>query len=325
MWFSLCENYIPCPMVTTIDCEYVMPNVAAAYLLHCGDKVCFIDNNTNHAVPLLLAALKENGFTPEDVAYIIITHVHLDHAGGTGLLLQHCPKATVIAHPRAAPHVIDPSRLVQSAQSVYGEAEFEKLYGTIQGVPESRVYVPADNEVMKVGDTELTFIYTRGHANHHFVILDRKTNSIFTGDSFGIAYPMLQTGSKTFLFASTSPTDFDAAEARLTYDKIVATGAKQAYPTHFGVFTDLEAGRAMLSEHMTQIEKIYDALKTGETDGAEPYAFAFKAIQDWFVTQLADRGITLTATEQSMLGLDIDLNAQGLVFAAARARKKGAK
>ncbi|WP_041949049.1 MBL fold metallo-hydrolase [Turneriella parva] len=312
-------------MTTTIDCEYVMPKVAAAYLLHCGDKACFIDNNTNHAVPLLLAALKDNGFKPDDVAYIIITHVHLDHAGATGLLLEHCPKATVIAHPRAAPHVIDPSRLVQSAQSVYGEAEFKKLYGTIQPVPESRVYIPADGEVMQVGDTELQFIYTRGHANHHFVILDRKTNSIFTGDSFGIAYPMLQHGSRPFLFASTSPTDFDAAEARASYAKIVATGAAQAYPTHFGVWSDLRAGHAMLSEHMTQIEKIFEALKSGDTGSAEPYAFARSAIEAWFAGQLAERGINLTAAEQQMLGLDIDLNAQGLVFAAARARKKAAK
>lgn len=312
-------------MVTTIDCEYVMPNVAAAYLLHCGEKACFIDNNTNHAVPLLLKALKENAFKPEDVAYIIITHVHLDHAGATGLLLQHCPNATVVAHPRAAPHVIDPSRLVQSAQSVYGEAEFQKLYGEIQAVPESRVYIPADGEVLKVGDTELQFIYTRGHANHHFVILDRKTNSIFTGDSFGIAYPMLQHGNRPFLFASTSPTDFDAAEARLTYDKIVATGAARAYPTHFGAWSDLPAGHAMLSEHMTQIEKIYDALKTANTDSAEPYAYARSAIETWFAGQLSERGITLTSTEQQMLGMDIDLNAQGLVFAAARARKKASK
>lgn len=312
-------------MVTTIDCEYVMPNVAAAYLLHCGEKACFIDNNTNHAVPLLLKALKENAFKPEDVAFIIITHVHLDHAGATGLLLQHCPNATVVAHPRAAPHVIDPSRLVQSAQSVYGEAEFQKLYGEIQAVPESRVYIPADGEVLKVGDTELQFIYTRGHANHHFVILDRKTNSIFTGDSFGIAYPMLQHGNRPFLFASTSPTDFDAAEARLTYDKIVATGAARAYPTHFGAWSDLPAGHKMLSEHMTQIEKIYDALKTASTGSAEPYAYARSAIETWFAGQLSERGITLASTEQQMLGMDIDLNAQGLVFAAARARKKASK
>jgi glyoxylase-like metal-dependent hydrolase (beta-lactamase superfamily II) len=312
-------------MVTTIDCEYVMPNVAAAYLLHCGDKACFIDNNTNHAVPLLLKALKDNAFKPEEVAYIIITHVHLDHAGATGLLLQHCPNATVVAHPRAAPHVIDPSRLVQSAQSVYGEAEFQKLYGEIQAVPESRVYIPADGEVLNVGDTELQFIYTRGHANHHFVILDRKTNSIFTGDSFGIAYPMLQHGKRPFLFASTSPTDFDAAEARLTYDKIVATGAARAYPTHFGVWSDLPAGHAMLSEHMTQIETIYDALKTGNTGSAEPYAYARSAIETWFADQLTERGIQLSSTEQHMLGMDIDLNAQGLAFAAARARKKAAK
>ncbi len=309
-------------MVTTIDCHYVMPQVAAAYLLHCGEKVCFVDNNTNHAVPHLLKALDDAGYTTDDVAHIIITHVHLDHAGATGLLLSHCPNATVVAHPRAAPHVIDPARLVQSARSVYGDAEFQKLYGDIKPVPESRVYVPADGEVMPVGDTELKFIYTRGHANHHFVIHDRKTNSVFTGDSFGIAYPMLQRGSRPFLFASTSPTDFDAAEARISYDKIIATGATQAYPTHFGVWSDMRAGHAMLSEHMAQIEQIFGALKNGKTGGKEPYAFARAAIEAWFASELTARGITLTEPERQMLEMDIDLNAQGLAFAAARARKK---
>lgn len=312
-------------MVTTIDCNYVMPQVAAAYLLHCGDKACFIDNNTNHAVPDLLKALKDAGYTTADVAHIIITHVHLDHAGATGLLLSQCPNATVVAHPRAAPHLIDPSRLVQSARSVYGETEFRKLYGDIQSVPDSRVYVPSDSEILAVGDTELQFIYSRGHANHHFVILDRKTNSIFTGDSFGIAYPMLQRGSRPFLFASTSPTDFDSNEARLSYDKIVATGAARAYPTHFGVWNDMHLGHSLLNEHMTQIEKIYDSLKRGDLAGAEPHSFARAAIEGWFSGQLASRGITLSEVEGKMLEMDIDLNAQGLVFAAARARKKASQ
>jgi glyoxylase-like metal-dependent hydrolase (beta-lactamase superfamily II) len=309
-------------MVTTIDCNYVMPQIAAAYLLHCGGKACFIDNNTNNAVPDLLNALENAGYATTDVAHIIITHVHLDHAGATGFLLAHCPNATVIAHPRAAPHLIDPTRLVQSAQSVYGEIEFRKLYGEIQPVPHNRVYIPADGEILAVGDTELQFIYTRGHANHHFVILDRNTNSVFTGDSFGIAYPMLQRGDKPFMFASTSPTDFDAVEARISFDKIVATGAARAYPTHFGVWNDMRLGHTMLNEHLSQIEKLYDSLKRNDLAGAEPYPFARAGIEAWFSGQMTSRGITLSEMESKMLEMDIDLNAQGLVFAAARARKK---
>ncbi len=311
--------------IVTIDCNYVLPQVAAAYLLRAGDKACFIDNNTNYAVPALLAALKENNYKPEDVSHIIITHVHLDHAGATGLLLSHCPNAVVVAHPRAAPHVIDPTRLVESACSVYGAEKFHKLYGEILPVPESRVYIPADGEVMHIGDRDLEFIYTRGHANHHFVILDKKSQSIFTGDSFGIAYPLLQHGSHAFLFPSTSPTDFDAAEARISYDKILATGAARAYPTHFGAWTDMAGGHRMLTTALDEIEAIFTPLRDGELTGDDAYKFAFAGFQKFFNRELTERGIHLSKEEQGILGMDIDLNAQGIAFAAQRARKKGAK
>lgn len=310
-------------MVTTIDCNYVMPKVAAAYLLHCGDRACFIDNNTNHAVPSLIASLAQAGYAPEQVEYIIITHVHLDHAGGTGLLLQKCPNAKVVAHPRAAPHLIDPSRLVRSAQGVYGEENFRRLYGEIIPVPEDRVVIPADGETLAVGDSELTFIYTRGHANHHFVIVDKKTKSVFTGDAFGLAYPMLQGGAYPFLFPSTSPTDFDAAEARISYDKILNCGAEKAYPTHFGVWNDLPAGHKMLHEYINYAEQIFDTLaKAPHNTPEDDYQTAYSAYREFFSRELDARGIQLSSDEEKILAMDLDLNAQGVAFAAQRARKK---
>lgn len=310
-------------MVTTIDCHYVKEKIAAAYLLHCGDKACFIDNNTNYAVPAIMQALATTKYKPEQVEYIIITHVHLDHAGGTGLLLKECPNAKVVAHPRAAPHIIDPSRLVKSAQSVYGEENFRKLYGTIVPVPAERVLIPADGETLTVGDTELKFIYTRGHANHHFVIVDKKTKSVFTGDSFGIAYPMLQRGSTPFLFPSTSPTDFDAAEARKSFDLILHSGATQAYPTHFGVFNDLAGGHKMLNEYMNEVEQLFNRLVAAPANTPDvDYQLAHDAWRNLFERELAQRGINLSAEQYTMLELDIDLNAQGIAFAAQRARKK---
>ena len=312
-------------MVTTIDCNYIRPQVAAAYLLHCGDTACFIDNNTNHCVPNLLKALTPAGYKAEQVEFIIITHVHLDHAGGTGLLLQHCPNAKVVAHPRAAPHIIDPSRLIKSAMAVYGEQKFRSLYGEIIPVPEERVLVPADGETLKVGDTELTFIYTRGHANHHFVIVDKKTKSVFTGDSFGLAYPMLQGGAYPFLFPSTSPTDFDAAEARLSYDKILNCGAERAYPTHFGVWSDIPAGHKMLHEYINYSEQIFNTLVASPANSPETdYKIAYDTYKRLLDQELSARGIMLNADEAKILEMDLDLNAQGVAYAAQRARKKGA-
>ncbi len=310
-------------MVTTIDCHYVRENIAAAYLLHCGTKACFIDNNTNYAVPSLIKALAGAGYKPEDVEFIVITHVHLDHAGGTGLLLKACPNAKVIAHPRAAPHLIDPSRLVKSAQAVYGEKKFHDLYGSLESVPAERVITPTDGERLAVGDTELTFIYTRGHANHHFVIVDKKTQSVFTGDSFGIAYPMLQRGTKPFLFPSTSPTDFDAQEALKSLELVLASGAKQAYPTHFGVWKDMQAGADMLSGYLKEAQLLFDTLVAAKDNTPEEdYKVAFGMWRSLFDRELAARGVVLTEDENKMLQLDLDLNAQGVAFAAERARKK---
>src|SRR4051812_2894369 len=113
--------------VTTIDCNYLAPEFAASYLLHQDGQAAFVDNNTAHAVPLLLAQLRREGLAPEQVAYVIITHVHLDHAGGTSVLMKACPNATLLAHPRATKHIIDPAKLVASARKVYGDALFEKL------------------------------------------------------------------------------------------------------------------------------------------------------------------------------------------------------
>lgn len=306
--------------IITIDCNYIMPQVAAAYLIKAGDKACFIDNNTNNAVPALLTALKDAGYEPEQVSHIIITHVHLDHAGATGLLLSHCPNAVVVAHPRAAPHIIDPSRLIASARSVYGDEAFNRMYGDLLPVPEARVVIPADGEIISIGDKQFEFIYTRGHANHHFVIFEKTTKSIFTGDSFGIAYPMLQHGSTPFYFPTTTPTDFDAAESRASYRRILETGATQVYPTHFGIVKDIRAAHDMLQQYMNETETIFQQVSQANEDTA--YATARAGFDTFFARELQSRGIKLSDKEQEVLTMDIDLNAQGIVFAAARAKKK---
>ncbi|EJP18291.1 metallo-beta-lactamase domain protein [Leptospira interrogans str. FPW2026] len=100
------------PGLYTIDCDYISPGIACAYLIVENGEAAFVENNTNHSIPILLEELQKVGRKPEDVKYIIITHVHLDHAGGTGLLAKYCPNATILAHPKAAKHLINPERLI---------------------------------------------------------------------------------------------------------------------------------------------------------------------------------------------------------------------
>ncbi|QOC22735.1 MBL fold metallo-hydrolase [Wenzhouxiangella sp. AB-CW3] len=309
--------------IHTIDTHYLgLPEVAAAYLIIDGDRAAFVDNNTNEAVPLLLAALADQGLAPEQVEYLIITHVHLDHAGGTSALARACPNATVVAHPRAAPHVIDPSKLVASASAVYGQAEFERLYGQIEPVAADRVQVMEDEETLQLGSRELRFLHTRGHANHHFCIVDSASGAIFSGDAFGLVYPALQ-GEGTFAFPSTSPTDFEPELARESIRRLVAEQPSCIFPTHFGAVTDIEVAAGQLLRHLEFAERLRDDAENSDQPDEALEAYCRARLADYFAGLLDGMGsLGRDPNIWSHLKLDIDLNAQGIAFAASKRRRK---
>lgn len=301
----------------TIDCHYLGPQFAASYLLVEGDEAAFVDDNTTHAVPTLLAALHARKLGPDAVRWVIVTHVHLDHAGGSSALMKACPNATLLAHPRAAPHLIDPSKLVASARKVYGDAEFDRLYGTIEPVPAGRVRVMQDGETLAWGGRTLTFLHTRGHANHHFCLHDSASGAVFTGDSFGLRYPALQRGG-LFVFPSTSPTDFDPDEARRSVDRIAAL-ATAVYPTHFGEVRDVAEAARQLRTHLDFSASLLDRAITSALAGDELTSFCRDELRAHYAPEFKARGLDAAAT-QRLLDLDLDLNAQGIAFVAARRR-----
>jgi glyoxylase-like metal-dependent hydrolase (beta-lactamase superfamily II) len=307
--------------IQTIDCHYHTNEFAAAYLMLEEEEALFVDNNTNSAIPYLLSALSANRISKEKVRYLIITHIHLDHAGATSRLVQEFPNATVLAHPKAAPHVINPKRIIESASMVYGKENFIKMYGEILEVPGERVRIMQDGEVLRFGSRDLTFTYTRGHANHHFVILDSKTNSIFTGDSFGISYPSLRQGTSPFLFPSTTPTDFHADEARLSIEKIIKTGADKAYLTHFDSWTDMKSGAEQMLFGIDRMELILNELIQSNKSEVELQGLCENKIMQFYEEEFTKRSIPFSILD--LLKPDASINAQGLVFAANRAKKKG--
>jgi glyoxylase-like metal-dependent hydrolase (beta-lactamase superfamily II) len=309
--------------IHTIDCHYLdLSEFAAAYLLIEGERAAFIDNNTNLAVPRLLSALADRGVEPAQVEYLIITHVHLDHAGGTSALAEACPNATVLAHPRAAPHVIDPARLVRSASAVYGEQEFRRLYGDIRPVAESRVRIMQDEEQLVFGSRMLRFLHTRGHANHHFCVADSATGALFTGDAFGLIYPVLQ-GDGTFALPSTSPTDFEPALARDAVRRILAERPSCVYPTHFGAVMDLEGAAGQLLRHLDFAESLLEEAVASDLPDDALEAACRPRIRDYLQGLLDARGsLGAEPGTWEWLRLDIDLNAQGIAFSAAKRRRK---
>ncbi len=177
---------------TTIDAD-VTPRFTACYLRMAkvgNDVECaFNEAHTAHALPRLLSALAQNELAPEQVRYVVVTHAHLDHAAGASALLAACPKATLLAHPRAAKNLIDPEKLIAGAKAVYGEARFAELYGTIDPIPAARVRTLADGESFELGGERLTAWHTYGHAFHHFIVDDPATSTVYGGDTFGLVYP----------------------------------------------------------------------------------------------------------------------------------------
>ncbi|MEM9533929.1 MAG: MBL fold metallo-hydrolase [Pseudomonadota bacterium] len=308
--------------ILTIDGNYDgRADMAAAYLLVDSGEGAFIDNVTSHAVPQMLEALTLAGLRPEDVRYLIITHVHLDHAGGTSSLLQRCPNAQVIAHPRAAPHVIDPARLLKSARQVYGDEAFDRVYGQIDPVPEARVRSMEDGETLVLGSRTLTFHHTRGHANHHFCIADSGSGSVFTGDAFGVHYPPLQEKG-VFAFPSTSPTDFDGPLARESIRRLVDLKPTVIYPTHFGALGDVEERANQMIRHLEFSEQLMLEAQASDVEDEGLAGYCDTALQAYFQDYLAERGLGDDARYRELMAMDLELNAQGLAFVAAKRRRK---
>ncbi|MCO4768423.1 MAG: MBL fold metallo-hydrolase [Deltaproteobacteria bacterium] len=307
--------------VHTIDCHYAdLPKVAAAYLLVDGDEAAFVETCTSRSLPHLLGALADAGLTREQVRYVVITHIHLDHAGGAGALMAACPNATLLAHPKAAPHAVDPSRIVAGATTVYGDQRFAELYGEVTPIAAPRVRALEDEAEVPFGRGVLRFLHTRGHANHHFVVVAPNADAVFTGDAFGIQYPRLQSHG-VFAFPSTSPTDFDAAAAHEAVDRIVGTGMGRAFPTHFGEQRELDAIAAQLHSLLDEHSAILEEADAADLQGPALDSFCQERVAAVFRDHVEHAGLT-GHPGTALLELDIDLNAQGISFALAKRRYK---
>ncbi|MCC7103216.1 MAG: MBL fold metallo-hydrolase [Fimbriimonadaceae bacterium] len=230
---------------TLIDTGLYGPGRTAAYLILQDSGATIFDTGARSSLPSILARLDEVGVEATDVSRIVLSHVHLDHAGGAGALMMACPNATLIVHPRGARHMIDPSKLDLSSRLVYGDEVFEEMFGSLMPVPAERVKTVEDGE--EIG--AFKFFDSPGHAYHHLVMLDQASGELFAGDAFGLAYPEFKFG-----LPSTSPTQFDPEAALTTYDKIIELAPTQILIAHFGpirnIATQLDDVRNGIEQHV---------------------------------------------------------------------------
>src|SRR5678815_4530671 len=229
------------------------PRYDAAYLLVENGRAAFIDTGTNHAVPRLLAALDAAGLAPEAVDLVIPTHVHLDHAGGAGLLMQHLPRARLVVHPRGARHLIEPAQLVAGATAVYGREEMDRSYGTLVGVAADRVIQTADGMTLELAGRPLLFLDTPGHAMHHHCIWDERTRSFFTGDTFGLSHREHATARGAWIMPTTPPVQFQPEALRRSIERLLTFSPQRMLLTHYGAVEDVPRLAALF---LAQLEEM---------------------------------------------------------------------
>jgi glyoxylase-like metal-dependent hydrolase (beta-lactamase superfamily II) len=173
------------PDLFLIDHEFQgVPGTIVSYLLTDGDDLTLIETGPATTMDTLLAGVRAAGFDPDQITRLIVTHIHLDHAGGAGSLIQRLPRARLFVHRVGAPHMVDPSKLLSSATRIF-EEDMERLWGEILPVPEDRVVVLDDEATLRVGDRVLEALHTPGHASHHLAFHDAERGVIFTGDVAG--------------------------------------------------------------------------------------------------------------------------------------------
>ncbi len=295
--------------IYAVDTAYVRPRFDASHLIVENGRAAFVDVGINSSVPLLHDALRHVEVDPANVDFLFVTHAHLDHAGGAGLLLESLPNATVVAHPRAAPHLIDPDKLIKGTIAVYGEARYREIYGDIRPLPEDRVVVTEDMQSFDLSGRHLECFYTEGHARHHYCLWDGVADAVFTGDSFGVSYRELDTDNGPFIFPTTTPIDFDPVQAHLAIERILAYDPGCVYLTHFSRVADLTRLAAAMHDGIDALVEI--ALE--HADDADRTGKIAAALFAWFAERLAAHGFDGDeAAVKDVVGFDVELNTMGL-------------
>ena len=298
--------------IYAFDSGYIRPQLAAIHLIVEHGRVAVVDTASNACLPRALEALQILGLSPASVDYVFLTHVHLDHAGGAGAMMQAFPEARLVVHPRGAPHMANPARLFAAVQAVYGADEAHRLYGELLPVPADRILAAGDGYTFDLAGRTLTCLETPGHARHHLCLHDPRSGCLFTGDIFGLSFRELDVDGRPSVIPTTTPTQFEPAVMHASVDRILACQPRALYLTHFAQVTDVARLGAdlhrLIDAHLAVAERERDA-------GPERGARILTGLWALMDAEAARQGWRLSADQwREVLRMDIELNAQGLDY-----------
>jgi glyoxylase-like metal-dependent hydrolase (beta-lactamase superfamily II) len=220
--------------------------VTSAYLLT-ADEPAIVETGPTTSVDAVTEGLTALGLGPSDLAHVVVTHIHLDHAGGAGVLIHRFPRATVWVHDRGAPHLADPARLVASATRLYGPDRLAALFGPVEPVPAGRIRSVGEGDVIRLGNRSLGVMYTPGHASHHVALVDADDGRVFTGDALGIHLPDVGV-----LRPATPPPDIDVEASVDSIRRIRDRARGGLLLSHFGPVAEVEELCNLASARLTE-------------------------------------------------------------------------
>jgi glyoxylase-like metal-dependent hydrolase (beta-lactamase superfamily II) len=305
--------------IAAVDSGYYRPNLDAIHVIVERGRAAIVDTGTSHSVPGLLAALEALDVDRDAVDYILVTHIHLDHAGGAGQLARALPRTPIVVHPRGARHLVDPGKLVASTQAVYGEEEFRRLYGEVLPVPAERLIEAPDGFRLSLAGRELVFLDTPGHARHHYCIYDARSRSVFTGDTFGISYREFDGEGTEFIFPTSTPAQFDPDAAHVSIDRLASLEPRHAFITHYSRVSHVARHAATLHRLLEEYRRLAEQARSA---GPARHRVLTEGLRELLLEEAQASGSPLPEeTAAQLLAMDIELNAQGIeVWMDAKAK-----
>lgn len=286
-----------------------IPSRTGTYVIN-EPELTLVEIGPSPSVKYIKKGLEELGHTLLDVKYIIVTHVHLDHAGGAGLMLTSCPNAKLIVHPRGARHLVDPRKLAAGARAIYGDS-FSEIYDPIIPVPEDRVIIKTEGDTLEIGpNCTLEFWDTPGHAKHHIGIYDPVSNGIFTGDTVGILYERLLKDGVEFYLPSTTPNHFNPSDMHAAIRRVFEKGVDRIYFGHFGM---TENPKEALKQTAEWLDVFIDIAEDVIVVEGGDYNEIARRIMKRVKAYLKEQGIPEDHEIYIIINLDLQISALGIM------------
>jgi len=286
--------------IHTLDLNFQgRPLAIASYMLEHSGGVVLIESGPGSTLPSLEAALRAHGYGLADVSHVLLTHIHLDHAGAAGALARH--GAQIYVHPLGAPHMLDPQKLLVSAGRIYGD-QMDSLWGQFLAVPEEKLTVLQDHDEVRVGSLSFCALNTPGHAEHHYAY--QFEDLCFSGDVGAVRIP-----GYPYLRVPMPPPEFHLEKWRATLALLQQMNFKRIAPTHFGIFEDV-------SWHFSAIQAALDDVESWLTRNmpGDPSVDDLKDnFQAWMEKQASHEGLNQQAIEAYRLANPLGMSVDGLL------------